>query len=175
VKLKQIHTKVHSMNSRVSERSRKLKPYNDVLRDIARAKSAPLADINQAMAKQYAADPAVRLTYDGERFGHQGAILRERLLGDAVPDVPITVDAQLPDEPDKTLRHRMRVTREKYCWKCHQKMDPLGMPFEMYNHFGLYRTQEHDRPHPRNRVQETGCGVVWLCPLRLGGGRDGAI
>jgi len=24
-------------------------------------------------------------------------------------------------------------------------------------------------PHPpRIRVQETGCGVVWLCPLRMG-------
>ena len=63
-----------------------------------------------------------------------------------MPDVPITVDAKLPDEPDKTLRHRMRVTREKYCWKCHQKMDPLGLPFEMHNHLGLYRTQEHNQP-----------------------------
>ena len=40
----------------------------------------PLADITQAMAKQYAADPAVRLTYDGERFGHQGAILMAETL-----------------------------------------------------------------------------------------------
>jgi hypothetical protein len=51
-----------------------------VLRDIARAKSVPLADINKAMAKQYAADPAVRLTYDGEGFGHQGAILMAQTL-----------------------------------------------------------------------------------------------
>ena len=72
----------------------------------------------------------------------RGRWVRERLLGGAVPDVPITVDAMLPDEPNKTLRHRMRVTKEEYCWKCHQKMDPLGLPFEMYNHIGLYRTQE---------------------------------
>ena len=39
-----------------------------------------MADINQAMAKQYVADPAVRLTYDGERFGHQGAILMAETL-----------------------------------------------------------------------------------------------
>ncbi len=77
---------------------------------------------------------------------HRGKWIRERLLGGAVPDVPITVDAQLPDEPDETLRHRMRVTREEYCWKCHQKMDPLGLPFEMYNHVGLYRTTEHGKP-----------------------------
>ncbi len=76
----------------------------------------------------------------------RGRWIRERLLGGAVPDVPITVDAMLPDEPQETLRHRMRVTREDYCWKCHEKMDPLGLPFEMYNHLGLYRTKEQERP-----------------------------
>ena len=76
----------------------------------------------------------------------RGRWIRERLLGGAVPDVPITVDAMLPDEPQETLRHRMRVTREEYCWKCHQKMDPLGLPFEMYNHLGLLRTQEQGKP-----------------------------
>jgi hypothetical protein len=76
----------------------------------------------------------------------RGRWIRERLLGGAVPDVPITVDAQLPDEPEETLRHRMRVTREEYCWKCHQKMDPLGLPFEMYNHLGIYRTEEQKQP-----------------------------
>jgi len=40
----------------------------------------------------------------------------------------------------------MRVTREPYCWTCHQKMDPLGLPFEMYNHAGLYRTTEQGEP-----------------------------
>ncbi|MCM8541236.1 MAG: DUF1588 domain-containing protein [Lentisphaeraceae bacterium] len=72
----------------------------------------------------------------------RGRWVRERLLGDAVPDIPITVDAMLPDEPKETLRHRMRVTREKDCWRCHQKMDPLGMPFEMFNHLGLLRDKE---------------------------------
>jgi hypothetical protein len=77
---------------------------------------------------------------------HRGRWIRERLLGGGIPDVPITVDAMLPDEPHNTLRERMRVTRESYCWTCHQKMDPLGLPFEMYNHAGLYRTTEHDKP-----------------------------
>ena len=76
----------------------------------------------------------------------RGRWIRERLLGDAVPDVPITVDAMLPDEPKETLRHRMRVTRESECWRCHRKMDPLGLPFEMYNHLGLYRKIEHGQP-----------------------------
>jgi len=79
------------------------------------------------------------------------AILRgrwvwERLLGGGIPDVPITVDAMLPDEPNTTLRSRMRVTQEKYCWTCHDKMDPLGLPFEMYNHGGVFRTTELGEP-----------------------------
>lgn len=77
---------------------------------------------------------------------HRGRWIRERLLGGGIPDVPITVDAMLPDEPHNTLRERMRVTRESYCWTCHKKMDPLGLPFEMYNHAGLYRETEQDQP-----------------------------
>lgn len=76
----------------------------------------------------------------------RGKWIRERLLGGGIPDVPITVDAMLPDEPQHTLRERMRVTREAYCWTCHQKMDPLGLPFEMYNHAGLFRTTELGKP-----------------------------
>ena len=30
------------------------------------------------------------------------------------------------NEPHNTLRERMRVTKESYCWTCHRKMDPLG-------------------------------------------------
>ncbi|OUU60079.1 MAG: hypothetical protein CBC20_03015 [Verrucomicrobia bacterium TMED60] len=77
---------------------------------------------------------------------HRGIWVRERLLGGGIPDVPITVDAQLPDEPGTTLRERMRVTREKYCWSCHEKMDPLGLPFEIYNHAGIYRTTDFEKP-----------------------------
>jgi hypothetical protein len=77
---------------------------------------------------------------------HRGRWVRERLLGGGIPDVPITVDAMLPDEPDTTLRERMRVTRKGYCWTCHKKMDPLGLPFEMYNHAGVYRQTELGQP-----------------------------
>lgn len=76
----------------------------------------------------------------------RGRWIRERLLGGGIPDIPITVDAMLPDEPQSTLRHRMRVTRESYCWTCHQKMDPLGLPFEMFNHAGMFRQTELDKP-----------------------------
>ncbi|MCG6158186.1 DUF1588 domain-containing protein [Rubinisphaera margarita] len=76
----------------------------------------------------------------------RGRWVQERLIGGGIPDVPITVDAMLPDEPQNTLRERMRVTRETYCWTCHKKMDPLGLPFEMFNHAGLYREVELDKP-----------------------------
>ncbi|QDU25029.1 hypothetical protein ETAA8_00900 [Anatilimnocola aggregata] len=73
---------------------------------------------------------------------HRGKWIREKLLGQRIPDVPITVDAKLPDEPHNTLRTRMQVTREEYCWKCHKQMDPLGLPFEQFNHVGRFRTTE---------------------------------
>ncbi|HIE98759.1 MAG TPA: DUF1588 domain-containing protein [Planctomycetes bacterium] len=76
----------------------------------------------------------------------RGRWIRERLLGGGIPDVPITVDAMLPDDPASTLRERMHVTRDTYCWTCHRKMDPLGLPFEMYNHAGLYREIELNKP-----------------------------
>jgi hypothetical protein len=72
----------------------------------------------------------------------RGRWIREKLLGGRIPEIPITVDATLPDEPDKPLRERMRVTKVEYCWQCHKHMDPLGLPFEQYDHFGRYRTAE---------------------------------
>ncbi len=77
---------------------------------------------------------------------HRGKWIRERLLGGTIPDVPITVDAQLPDEPEKTLRERMRVTHKEYCWNCHKRMNPLGLTFEIYDHFGRHRETELDQP-----------------------------
>ena len=80
-------------------------------------------------------------TFDNHAI-HRGKWIRERLLGGVVPDVPITVDAQLPIAPEKTLRDRMAVTQQAYCWKCHQLMNDLAYPFEQFDHFGRYRTAE---------------------------------
>jgi mono/diheme cytochrome c family protein len=73
---------------------------------------------------------------------HRGKWIRERLLGNVVPDIPITVDAQLPVAPEKTLRERMAVTQEEYCWQCHRLMNRVGYPLEMYDHFGRFRVVE---------------------------------
>lgn len=72
----------------------------------------------------------------------RGHWVRTKLLGGTVPDVPIGVNAQFPDDPCLTLREKMRVTREAYCWKCHRKMDELGLPFEQFDDFGRVRAFE---------------------------------
>lgn len=72
----------------------------------------------------------------------RGRWIRERLLGGTVPDLPIGVVAQVPDEPHRTFRDRLMVTREAKCWKCHQQMDELGLPFENFDHYGRFRTTE---------------------------------
>ena len=60
-------------------------------------------------------------------------------------DLPIDVDARLADDPAKTLRQRLEVTKQEFCWQCHQRMNPLGLPFEMYDHFGRHRADAHVR------------------------------
>ena len=72
----------------------------------------------------------------------RGRWIRERLLGGTVSNLPIGVVAQVPDDPHRTFRERQMVTRAASCWKCHQRMDELGLPFEQFDHFGRYRTTE---------------------------------
>ena len=73
----------------------------------------------------------------------RGRWIREKLLAGRVPDVPITVDAQVPDDPHKTFRERVEsVTSKSECWKCHQQMNPLGFAFEVFDDFGRYRLDE---------------------------------
>jgi mono/diheme cytochrome c family protein len=72
----------------------------------------------------------------------RGRWIRERLLGGSVPALPIGVAAQVPDEKQHTFRDRLTVTRAQACWKCHQRMDELGLPFENFDHYGRFRTAE---------------------------------
>lgn len=72
----------------------------------------------------------------------RGRWVRERLLGGRVPDLPINAAAMIPDDPHRTLRQRQMVTREAQCWKCHYRMDELGLPFEDATHYGFPRRAE---------------------------------
>jgi hypothetical protein len=66
----------------------------------------------------------------------RGRWIREQLLGGRVPDLPINAAAMIPEDPHRTLRERQFVTREAQCWKCHYRMEDLGLPFEAYDHYG---------------------------------------
>ncbi|MDV6033734.1 MAG: DUF1588 domain-containing protein [Phycisphaera sp. RhM] len=84
----------------------------------------------------------------------RGRWIREKLLAGRVPDVPITVDAQIPEDPHRTLRERLNsVTTRQECWKCHQHMNPLGLTFEIFDDFGRYRTEE-SLEHSENIIRE---------------------
>ncbi len=75
---------------------------------------------------------------------HRGKFVREKLLADTIPNVPITVDAVIPENHNQTLRTRLAsATESKSCWHCHEKMNPLGNTFEMYDDFGRFRTAEY--------------------------------
>jgi Protein of unknown function (DUF1588)/Protein of unknown function (DUF1585) len=82
--------------------------------------------------------------------------VREKLLAGRVPDVPITVDAVIPEDHHKTLRTRLDgVTLKQECWKCHESMNPLGLPFEIYDDFGRFRKEEYLQ-HPENILGKEG-------------------
>lgn len=72
----------------------------------------------------------------------RGKWVREHLLAGVIADVPITVDASIPEDHTKTMRERLKKTEHKSCWRCHEKMNPLGYTFEMFDDFGRYRTKE---------------------------------
>ena len=82
----------------------------------------------------------------------RGKWVREKLLAGSIPDVPITVDAKIPDDPHKTLGDRLQlVTGKQECWKCHVRMNPLGIPFEAFDDFGRFRREE-SLEHPENVI-----------------------
>lgn len=96
-----------------------------------------------AHAQNTETDPVIR-----------GKFVREKLLAGTVPDLPITVEAAIPEDHHKTLRNRLAdVTEAEYCWKCHEKMNPLGYAFEMYDDFGRFRNDE-SLEHPDNILKK---------------------
>lgn len=103
----------------------------------------------------------------------RGKWIREKLLAGYVPDVPITVDAQIPEDHHRTLRERLdEVTSPKECWKCHVHMNPLGVTLEMFDDFGRFRTAEA-LEHPKNLVKvgngKTSASIYKTKPLNISG------
>ncbi len=87
----------------------------------------------------------------------RGRWIQEKLLAGRVPDVPITVDAKVPENPHMTFRERVESVTgptQEACWKCHQHMNPLGYPFEFYDDFGRFRKDE-PLESPENIIAKT--------------------
>ncbi len=76
---------------------------------------------------------------------HRGKWVRENLLCEDVPPTPITVEAALdPETRDQSTRQRVKEkTEQPACVGCHDLMNPLGYPFEIYNHIGILRADDH--------------------------------
>jgi len=80
---------------------------------------------------------------------HRGKWIREELLCQNVPDLPLNVDAALSEESkDLSARERIstQIDADPYCAGCHDYMNPLGYPFEIYNHAGFIRIEDHGSP-----------------------------
>ena len=85
---------------------------------------------------------------------HRGKWIREKLLAGSIPNMPITVDAVIPEDHTRTMRSRLAgKTEAKYCWKCHEAMNPLGYPLESYDDFGRFRTEE-SLEYPDNLIKK---------------------
>jgi hypothetical protein len=100
----------------------------------------------------------------------RGRWVRERLLGGRVPDLPIDTAAMIPDDPHHTLRQRQMATRAPACWKCHQKMDELGLPFENVDHYGFPQRAEEvldleATEAARTKTRDKKAKVYRLAPL----------
>ncbi len=112
-------------------------------------------------SQRYLTHPAWLIAFAGNTATdpiRRGKWIREKLLAGTLPDVPVTVDAVIPEDPHKTLRQRLdKVTQVEYCWKCHERMNPLGTAFEMYDDFGRFRTEE-SLEYPEN--------IVKRCPTK---------
>lgn len=94
--------------------------------------------------------PAWLAAWSGNFDNHpvqRGKWIRTHLLGGTVPDVPIGVDARVPELEHTTFRNRLAMaTGAAECWRCHKKMDPLGVTFERYDHYGRYQRLDAGQP-----------------------------
>lgn len=94
--------------------------------------------------------PAWLVAWSGNFENHpvqRGKWIRTHLLGGSVPDVPIGVDARVPEKEHTSFRNRLReATAAAECWRCHKKMDPLGVAFERYDHYGRYQRIDATEP-----------------------------
>ncbi len=87
---------------------------------------------------------------DDASLVHRGKWVREAIFCQTVPPLEfVRVEAMLvPSDP--ALSARARVERSinenpsaDTCMGCHSRMNTLGLPFELFNHAGFVRAQDH--------------------------------
>jgi Protein of unknown function (DUF1588)/Protein of unknown function (DUF1585) len=83
---------------------------------------------------------------DDPSIVQRGKWIREHLLCQYVPPLSQVKVAAIvgPSSPTKSARNRLDdATSSPACQACHRLMNPLGYPFEMYNHAGFLRSVDH--------------------------------
>jgi hypothetical protein len=94
--------------------------------------------------------PAWLAAWSGNFDNHpvqRGKWIRSHLLGGSVPDVPIGVDARVPEMEHTSFRNRLKMaTSKEECWRCHRSMDPLGLAFERFDHYGRFQRLDAGQP-----------------------------
>lgn len=84
---------------------------------------------------------------DGPSIVHRGKWVREKLFCETVPPLElVSVAAMLPEgDGTETARERIEqgIETRSECMACHQYMNSLGKPFELYNHAGMVRYDDH--------------------------------
>lgn len=84
---------------------------------------------------------------DDASLVERGKWVREQIFCETVGQLQfVEVEAQLiPSQPDLPARERVRLSTEQdnRCIACHDRMNPLGNMFELYNHAGFHREDDH--------------------------------
>jgi hypothetical protein len=74
----------------------------------------------------------------------RGFLVSDRLLCIVPPEPPDDAANNIP-KPDPNVSTRVRFEQHRTnatCASCHALMDPLGLPFEIYDGMGRYRTMD---------------------------------
>jgi len=76
----------------------------------------------------------------------RGRFIQESLLCGEIPELTIEDIPELPDA-DITMRQKLDIhTQNPTCRGCHALMDPLGLAFQGFDHYGRVRGMEAGQP-----------------------------
>jgi len=77
----------------------------------------------------------------------RGLFITEELLCNALPEIPLGVVDMIPTDRSIPLRERLGVhSSDPSCAGCHRFLDGIGLAFERYDDFGIYRDTEAGQP-----------------------------